>query len=62
MNCPRCDAWSLVLETRKRPTGTYRRYECGNLHRFSTVDGVVTRIDNGTLKTGRPLQRKEQRK
>lgn len=39
MNCPECNAWSLVLETRQRSTGVYRRHECANQHRFSTLDG-----------------------
>lgn len=53
MKCPICNAWTDVLETRKRSTGTYRRYECGNLHRFSTLNGVVTRVDASKLKRGR---------
>lgn len=43
MNCPECNAWSLVLETRKRHAGVYRRHECANLHRFSTLDGQLGR-------------------
>lgn len=35
MNCPKCDAWSEVLETRK---GSQRRRQCANGHRFSTVE------------------------
>ena len=39
MNCPRCGAWSSVLETRKTQDGhKRRRYECANLHRFSTLE------------------------
>ena len=34
MNCPQCGAWSSVLETR----GTRRRRECGNGHRFTTLE------------------------
>lgn len=55
VNCPKCNAWTEVLETRKRKAGTYRRYECANLHRFSTVNDGVTRIDDGKLKRGRAL-------
>ncbi len=54
MNCPKCDAWTEVLETRKRKAGTYRRYECANLHRFSTFNDGVTRIDNSRRERGRP--------
>lgn len=41
MKCPRCGAWTEVLETRARKDGTkHRRYECANEHRFSTVEQV----------------------
>ncbi len=37
MKCPDCKSWASVLETRDRQDGTtYRRYECANLHRFTT--------------------------
>lgn len=36
MNCPRCGAWTNVLATR----GATRRRECGNGHRFTTVEVV----------------------
>ena len=54
MNCPKCNAWTEVLETRQRKAGTYRRYECANLHRLSTLDGEVTRIDDSRRERGRP--------
>ncbi|NBS71009.1 hypothetical protein EBT31_19195 [bacterium] len=40
MKCPQCDAWVVVKETRHDPkTGSiYRRKECGNLHKFTTVE------------------------
>jgi transcriptional regulator NrdR family protein len=52
VKCPECDADALVLESRNRvkmrrgpttgsPTATYRRYECFNLHRFSTYEYPV---------------------
>lgn len=42
MTCPKCQVWTRVLSTRKRKDGnTYRRYECANLHRFSTREEVV---------------------
>jgi len=41
MKCPTCNAWAIVKETRPRPDGsTRRRYECANLHRWSTVERV----------------------
>lgn len=40
MKCPTCGAWTIVLETRAKGDGKYRRYECGNLHRFLTMERV----------------------
>lgn len=34
MKCPRCNAWTFVLETR----GERRKRECANKHRFYTVE------------------------
>lgn len=42
MKCPECDAWTSVLETRKRANGTKaRRYQCANEPRFTTSEMVV---------------------
>ena len=39
MKCPRCNSWAQVLETRTKEDATVRRrYECGNLHRFTTIE------------------------
>jgi transcriptional regulator NrdR family protein len=44
MICPTCNAWTRVLETRhKYDNQVYRRYECANTHRFSTMEKVVLR-------------------
>lgn len=41
MKCPVCDAWTRVKQTRHRADGsTYLRYECANLHRFTTSERV----------------------
>jgi transcriptional regulator NrdR family protein len=41
MKCPQCEAWTEVRETRQRTDGTKRRrYECANLHRFTTVERI----------------------
>lgn len=58
MKCPLCNAWVELLETRKRSgTGmTYRRYECANLHRFTTEDGTVIRVDVQKRPPGRPAK------
>jgi transcriptional regulator NrdR family protein len=42
MKCPQCTGWLKVLQTKQQPDGTtYRRYECANLHRFSTLEQVA---------------------
>lgn len=39
VTCPQCSAWTRVLETRiRKDRATRRRYECGNLHRFTTIE------------------------
>lgn len=42
MKCPICGTWTTVKETRTRKTDgvVTRRYECGNMHRFSTEERV----------------------
>jgi transcriptional regulator NrdR family protein len=48
MKCPTCAAWVVVKETRTRQDNTRRRtYECGNLHRFNTVERVETTPHGG---------------
>lgn len=39
MKCPRCAAWSRVLDTREQHEGytTKRRHECANGHRFISM-------------------------
>ena len=41
MRCPTCDRYTKVLETRANPDGVRRRYECANLHRFTTQEALV---------------------
>ena len=42
MKCPECGVWiTKVKETRNRLDNTTRRtYECGNEHRFNTVERI----------------------
>ncbi len=54
MKCPICNTWFDLLETRKREGKVYRRYECANLHRFTTEDDAVTRADSAKRPPGRP--------
>lgn len=43
MDCPTCKAWAEVKDTRPRKEDNtrYRRYECANGHRFSTLEQVL---------------------
>jgi transcriptional regulator NrdR family protein len=42
MKCPVCGVWTLVKETRRKPDNQkWRRYECGNEHRFWTTEQVL---------------------
>jgi transcriptional regulator NrdR family protein len=42
MKCPVCGTWTLVKETRQRAENAkYRRYECANEHRFTTLEKVA---------------------
>jgi len=43
MDCPTCKAWAEVKDTRQRKEDNtrYRRYECANGHRFSTLEQVL---------------------
>jgi len=53
MKCPnlKCGTWTRVLETRDKPENqTYRRYECANGHKFSTLEQVAQ------FKRGRKLK------
>ena len=46
MICPVCKAWVMVKETRARANNTkYRRYECANEHRFTTVESIERVIE-----------------
>ena len=41
MTCPECGKYTKILETRANPDGMRRRYECANLHRFTTQEALV---------------------
>jgi transcriptional regulator NrdR family protein len=51
MKCPVCGTWTTVKETRTRKTDgvVTRRYECANLHRFSTEERVRYELINPAL-------------
>ena len=55
ITCPVCSAWTSVKETRTRKTDgvVTRRYECANMHRFSTEERIR---DDELLRRLRELQ------
>lgn len=55
MKCPQCGAWTLVLDTRtaKATNVKRRRYECGNLHRFATMEYIEGMIGRSSMSTKR---------
>lgn len=41
MKCPVCNAWTIVVESRRNQDNTRRRrYECANLHKFKTIEQI----------------------
>lgn len=46
MKCPMCNAWTIV----KRTSGTLRRRECANSHRFSTEEVPVDHLELAAYK------------
>lgn len=38
MNCPKCQSNTIIYDSRRREHGTWRRRECVNGHRFSTME------------------------
>lgn len=47
IKCPECGAWTITLETRMRSDNSRRRtIECGNLHKFTTVERVE-KVEHG---------------
>jgi transcriptional regulator NrdR family protein len=46
MQCPRCNVWTFVRETRRRSDGSkLRRYQCANDHKFVTVERFERMIE-----------------
>jgi transcriptional regulator NrdR family protein len=43
MNCPECGAWTTISETRLTVMRYRRRRECGNGHKFTTEEVVVSK-------------------
>ena len=48
MKCPQCGTWTEVRESVLREDGSRRRrYQCANLHKFSTVEIMVEGMGTG---------------
>jgi transcriptional regulator NrdR family protein len=57
MKCPICGVWTLIKETRKQDDNSKaRRYECGNLHTFRTVEHI-TKIIGQNAKQNKPSRK-----
>lgn len=61
MSCPQCGAWAQVKETRTNKTDNVvtRRYECGNMHRFSTEERAKDELLRLRVQPGQKLPDKE---
>lgn len=61
MKCPQCGAWTQVKETRTKKTDNVvtRRYECGNMHRFSTEERVKDELLRLRVQPRQKLPNKE---
>ena len=61
MSCPQCGAWAQVKETRTNKTDNVvtRRYECGNMHRFSTEERAKDELLRLRVQPGQRLPNKE---
>ena len=59
MKCPECNAWiTKIKETRTRQDNTVRRtYECGNLHKFNTVERVEVVPHGGRRVSTKPKEK-----
>ena len=47
MNCPICNVWSTVNETRTKEDRVMRRRECANGHKFKTEERVIPNRTKG---------------
>ena len=58
MNCPKCGAWTSVMESRPAKDKVARRRVCGNGHRFSTYElAAKGTITDGPAPSGKNLMR-----
>ena len=51
IHCPECGTWTTVLENRDRPGNeTRRRYQCANLHRFTTIEVIANKRQTSVVR------------
>jgi len=58
MKCPICNTWTRVLQTRNvkgKENEKRRRYECANLHRFSTLETIFLQINEQQIVSPRKI-------
>ena len=53
MKCPTCGTYTFVKETRLKEEGRFRRYECANLHRFTTMETLIRAYTDADVKAQR---------
>ena len=51
MNCPTCNAWTTVEQTKNLGGFVERRRKCANNHTFSTEERVIQNKKRGRAKT-----------
>jgi len=55
MKCPVCGSWTFVKLTKINDDNTRkRRYECGNEHRFWTVEAIVCEKQKPAKSSAKP--------
>ena len=47
MNCPICDAWTDIKDTRNKGTYVQRKRQCANGHTFTTYEVIVPSKKHG---------------
>lgn len=56
MKCPICNTWTRVLQTRSvQDSEKRRRYECANMHRFSTLEKILLEINEQQIVSPRKI-------
>ena len=59
MNCPICNAWTDVKESRARKDYVYRRRCCANEHCFTTEERYVVKRRKARAEDDAPSKREQ---